>query len=433
MSARFRSPMIRFALVVAAGALACACGSGSAAPKAATSGSATSSTTTSSTTTTPTTAAPSGPTAAQMTAEANGATSADTDPAGVEWLCRPNQSFDPCDDSLTATVVPQSLNTSVQNASDATNPPIDCFYVYPTVSSQQTILANLHIDPAEIATAKAQASRFSEDCRVFAPMYEQLTLHAIFDTGAITAQDELTAYNSVLAAWNDYLAHYNDGRGVVLIGHSQGSALLITLMRDHIDDNPSVRRRLVSAVILGGNVEVPIGKNVGGTFQNIPACRSTTQIGCVVAYSSFDTEPPSDSLFGRAGKALLSNSGPTLPPSELQVLCVNPASPSGGSATLDPYFPTTAGIIGGTQVPGTSTAVSTPWVTEPDLYTGQCMYEDGASWLQISGPINAGDPRPLVKESLGPTWGLHLVDVNIALGNLVALVKQQAQAYKSSQ
>ena len=49
------------------------------------------------------------------------------------------------------------------------NPPIDCFYVYPTVSPQPGILANLQIDPAETSVAEAQASRFSEDCRVYAP------------------------------------------------------------------------------------------------------------------------------------------------------------------------------------------------------------------------------------------------------------------------
>jgi hypothetical protein len=70
----------------------------------------------------------------------------------------------------------------VQTATDPASPPIDCFYVYPTVSAQPGILANLHVDPTEIAVARAQASRFSQVCKVYAPVYPQLTLHAITTT-----------------------------------------------------------------------------------------------------------------------------------------------------------------------------------------------------------------------------------------------------------
>ena len=113
------------------------------------------------------------------------------------------------------------------------NPPIDCFYVYPTVSTQPTANANLHIDPQERAVAIAQASRFSQVCRVYAPMYPQLTLSAI--SKGIRPQSAAIAYLGVLSAWNDYLAHYNKGRGVVLIGHSQGASLLIALIKREID------------------------------------------------------------------------------------------------------------------------------------------------------------------------------------------------------
>ena len=216
------------------------------------------------------------PTAAELAAESDGAAPADTDSSGVEWLCRPGQADDPCATSLTTTVLPASGPTYVEHFSDASSPKIDCFYVYPTVSLQPGIVANLHIDPAEISVAEAQASRFSQVCRVFAPIYPQLTLHALADPGGVTAVDEAKAYGAVAKAWDDYMAHYNDGRGVVVIGHSQGAAMLIALLRRQVDDNPSVRRQLVSAIIAGGNVTVPIGKDVGGSFQHIPACRTGT-------------------------------------------------------------------------------------------------------------------------------------------------------------
>jgi pimeloyl-ACP methyl ester carboxylesterase len=330
-------------------------------------------------------------------------------------------------------VVPASGATTVEHFSDASSPKIDCFYVYPTVSPEPTIVANLDIQAAEISVAKAQASEFSRVCRVYAPIYPQLTLHAISATGGITAADTLKAYDGVLAAWNDYLQNYNDGRGVIVIGHSQGAALLVALLRQKVDDDPVVRKLLVSAVILGGNVTVPIGKGVGGSFENIPACRSETQIGCVIAYSSFDQQPPADSLFGRPGQGVSSLGRQLpLPASELQVLCVNPAALGGGSATLDPLFPTASVAAGLGAAASGAPRAATPWVSEPDLYSGQCMYQDGASWLQVSAPINPGDTRGVVRQILGPTWGLHLVDVNIALGNTISVVTAEASAYLSA-
>jgi hypothetical protein len=369
-------------------------------------------------------------TAAQKAARANGADPADTDGAGAEWLCRPGQADDPCTSSLTTTVVSRSGPTRIDRAADATHPAVDCFYVYPTVSEQTGALANLHIDPAETAVAKSQAARFSQTCRVYAPVYPQLTLAALLKPADLTAANLATAYGGVVAAWDDYLAHYNDGRGVVVIGHSQGAAMLIALLRAKVDGDPAVRRHLVSAIILGGNVTVPIGKTVGGSFQHIPACTSTTETGCVIAYSSFDQQPPSNSLFGRpgAGVSALSPGAPTTT-AGLQVLCVNPASPAGGAAPLMPYFPSAQTTVGLGSEASVAPQVSTPWVTEPDLYTGQCEDVDGASWLQVSAPIHPGDTRPVVKQTIGPTWGLHLVDVNIALGNLVALVADEGRAY----
>jgi len=45
-------------------------------------------------------------------------------------------------------------------------------------------------------------------------------------------------------------------------------------------------------------VLVKKGKDIGGDFKHIPACHSATQIGCVIAFSSFDQPVPTPSLFG---------------------------------------------------------------------------------------------------------------------------------------
>ena len=349
-------------------------------------------------------------------------------PHTTVWLCCPGLARNPCADSLTSSTVGPTGATRVQRSSAPRKAPVDCFYVYPTVSGQQTTNANLHIDRAERAVAEAQASRFSTACRVYAPMYPQLTLHAIFAPGGITAAGAATAYIGLLSAFRDYMAHYNHGRGIVFIGHSQGASLLIALLRNEVDNQPSIRRRLVSALLLGGNVTVPVGRRVGRSFAHIPACAKTRETGCVVAYSSFDTTPPPNTLFGRVG-AGLNPFAPGAGATRLQVLCVNPASPSGGRAALLPYF-VSAGLPTLHSHGKPLRPPSTPWVSYPREYTAGCRSAGGATWLQVDHDSRSVDRRPIVTEITGPQWGLHIYDVNLALGNLVALVRSEASAYR---
>ncbi len=74
----------------------------------------------------------------------------------------------------------------------------------------------------------------------------------------------------MVAAWKTYLQKYNDGRPVILMGHSQGTFVLRQLIHDHVDRKKGVRKRLVSAILLGGNVLVAEGSTVGGDFQKSP-------------------------------------------------------------------------------------------------------------------------------------------------------------------
>jgi pimeloyl-ACP methyl ester carboxylesterase len=336
------------------------------------------------------------------------------------WLCRPglaeSPAPNPCEGSLATTVLRADGTETVKPAPRPGDRPVDCFYVYPTVSTQPTPNADLTIEPAEISVAHAQASRFSSACRVYAPMYRQLTLATISGGGTGTAQQRLIAYTDVANAWEEYLATYNDGRPVVLIGHSQGSAMLTALLRLQIEKDPEQLDLIVSALLPGTNIEVPVGRDVGGTFHDVPACRSRTQTGCVVSYASFDAQPPPDSRFGRP------TTGGAALPSALKVLCVNPARPAGGTAPLDPFFPT--------DRLGASVDVTTPWVELPGLYTAACMQADGITWLQVnSAPTSPTDDRPRALVTSGPAWGLHRSDVNLPLGDLVALVRSQSRAF----
>lgn len=345
-------------------------------------------------------------------------TTATTIPAKTVWLCRPGLADNPCTPSLTTTKVTFSGKVlGINKTQAAAHPKIDCFYVYPTVSDQKSPNADLTVDPQQRSIALYQASMFSQDCRVFTPMYRQLTLSNI--GGAATPAQVTMAYDDVAAAWQTYLRQYNKGRGVVLIGHSQGAFVLRKLIANQIDAKPAARKLLVSAVLLGGNVTVKKGSDTGGDFRHIRACHSSTQVGCVIAYSTYGATPPTDAVFGRTTAA------------GMQVLCTNPAALGGGSGLLNPLLPTQPFAPGSSLAAGISLhgihapTVTTPWVGAPGAYTARCSSAGGANVLTIT-PRNGA---PLLHPSPLVTWGLHLVDVNIALGNLVNVVASEAAAY----
>ena len=350
--------------------------------------------------------------------------------AETTWLCKPGLSENPCESSEETTVEPGEGSTSVEDPKPASNPPIDCFYIYPTVSSQSTENANVEIGPEEKQVAIDQASRFSQQCKVYAPMYPQLTLHAIEHPESIPLEAQVTAYFGVLQAFGEYLVKYNDGRGFVLIGHSQGALMLKQLIKEKIDADAALRKQLVSAVLLGGNVLVPKGATVGGEFKNVPACESAGETHCVVAYSSFLAEPPEGAYFGRVTSPLL-GAATSEEIANDEVLCVNPALAvqGPGSGVLQRYEATTA--IPGFPFPVPS--APTPWVSMPGQYSAQCDHANGASWLQLTDVGPPADPREKVSEVLGPLWGTHLNDVNIALGNLVGMTALQSATYEAEQ
>ncbi len=347
------------------------------------------------------------------------------------WLCKPGRTNDPCQGSLLTEKVNASgqSSKSTPKALNRLKNKIDCFYVYPTVSSQEGPNATLAEDP-EIAgpggIAAQQASRFTPGCRMFAPVYPQYTISAILG-GGLTEEVVAKAYGGVKAAWNEYLKKFNKGRGIVLIGHSQGTGHLKQLIAETFDRNPNLRKRLVSAVLIGGNVIVPKGKKVGGNFKKVPACSRATQVGCVIAYSGFLKDPPPEgALFGRIGGAL---SEIQFSAEKYEILCVNPARLDGSKGRLKPLYNTvTFPGLYGALLPNL-TAYESPWVSFPGLYSASCRKQGGSSWLSVQGISGESDTRPRIGEPLGRSWGTHLTEVNDAAGNLVSVVTAQEKTY----
>lgn len=349
----------------------------------------------------------------------------------TSWLCRPNR-HDACDIDNTTTIVTAQGKLTRETWKADHNAPVDCFYVYPTVSTDPTPNSDMTADRAELNVIRQQFARFASKCRVYAPLYRQVTLAGLrrllggSDGGSL---DRGVQYDDVKDAWNYYLDHDNKGRGVVLIAHSQGSFILARLIREEIDNRP-VQSRMISAILAGTTLAVPRGKDVGGSFQHVPLCHSGTQVGCVITFASFRSTvpPPANTLFGR----------PTGP--DLVAACTNPAALAGGEGELHSYLSSDGGTIVGTTPtkPWTSPgkAVNTPWVSVPKLLTSRCVSNENATYLEITVHGNSSDPR--VDDITGDlsangqvqaNWGLHLIDINLTMGNLLDIVGQQSKAW----
>jgi hypothetical protein len=349
-------------------------------------------------------------------------------------LCRPGRQ-DACAVDLSTTVVAASGKLTREDWTPNPNAAIDCFYVYPTVSNDPTGNSDMNPGPEEKSVIRAQFARFGSVCRTYAPLYRQITLTALRSmiAGKPMAVDRALAYNDVLDAWNYYLEHDNKGRGVVLIGHSQGSGVLTQLIKNEIDGKP-VQSRLVSALLLGTSLPVPKGKDVGGAFQGIPLCHSASQTGCVIAYASFraNTPPPGNSRFGHvAGE-------------NMAAACANPAALGGGSGELHAYLGSRgSGVVSAEAQPrpwvNPPQPINTPFVSVPALLTAECVSNEKGSYLAVTVHGNPEDPRTddipgdvVVNGQVQADWGLHLIDVNLAMGNLIDIVGKEAKAYLSA-
>ena len=312
------------------------------------------------------------------------------------------------------TVTPRTYSPSA----DA---PADCFYVYPTISLDPNANSDMIPGPdEEIRAAINQATPLTEACRLWVPVYRQATLKAITEPTPVGPEVFPTAFGDVKAAFETYLASVPSDRGFALYGHSQGASHLLQLLREVIDQDEELRERLVAAILLGATVGVPAGADVGGDLANIPVCRTSVQFGCLISYVSFraTAPPPPDAFMGR-------------PPDGQVAVCSNPAAPQGGSAPLDPIFRVTPVVVPATPPfadKAATATITTPAISLPGLVSGECVVREGFSYLEVT--VN-GDPQDPRTDDIGgdttPQLGLHFVDPELTLGNLVQTVGEHAR------
>jgi hypothetical protein len=352
---------------------------------------------------------------------------------GRNWLCKPGR-HDACDVDLTATAIAPDGKLTKETWGADPAAPIDCFYVYPTVSLEPTPYSGMVPTDAERNVVREQFARFAAKCRPYAPMYRQLTMAGLrgLMTGATPGVklNRGPQYDDVVDAWNYYLEHDNGGRGVALIGHSQGSFILDEMVRNEIDGKP-VQARVVSVIAPGATSPMP--RDSSAAFPHIPVCKSDSQTGCAIVYSAFRSTvpPPDNTYFGKVTA------------NDMVAACVNPASLGGGSGELRAYYSTEGRTItSGPQARRWVTPdrpITTPWVTLPGMLASECKSQGDKTWLEVT--VHASPTGARVNDITGdimtagkvnPQWGLHLVDVNLAIGNLVEIIGKQGAAYMAA-
>lgn len=342
----------------------------------------------------------------------------------ASWLCLPGQT-DICSIPLKTTALNPNGYGSTGQSVVAKDAGIDCFVVYPTVSRDGGMNSDLKPgDGEEKAVITSQFARFSGACRMFAPVYRQMTVAAVAaaSAGADVGKPAMLAYSDVRSAWKEYLARHNNGRPYVLLGHSQGALMLQQLIANEIEGKPEAARMKL-AIIPGFNLLVPQGKLVGGTFKQTPVCSKPGQTGCVLSWVSFREKnvPPTGAIFGVADKP------------GMTVACTNPARPgASGWVNLDSYWNTRSSlpVPGGPITWSSEGAPPTPFVRTEGLVSAQCVHDGPRGYLSIRTNADPNDKRTdRVGGEVGvlgmfiPGWGMHLADMSAPMGDLIRQVE----------
>lgn len=345
------------------------------------------------------------------------------------WLCGAGAQPDYCLSGLDATEwLPDGSTTLIQHIV-AAETDFDCFYIYPTVHLTGGVgnvdfpaegeAITLELDPL-----MSQAARFSSLCTVYAPLYRQITIGTYMTAETEVIEEGLEiAYQDVLEAFKHYMGQYNKGRPFIIMGHSQGSHMTELLLQRILDEDPKLRQRFIVGLLIGGGVEVPPGEVIGGSFENIPLCTSDDELGCVMAWRTFYEALP-----------------PPGEPGPMDSACTNPASLASNERSVlgGSYFPTSVNqeAFGGPiEEVAEDMGIDTPFLLMRNFYTAQCKKnENGLSYLEIGLAGTAGDLRENIVPfddilfSPGPPLGLglHVLDYNFVMDELLALVEQKA-------
>jgi hypothetical protein len=341
------------------------------------------------------------------------------------WLCGAIADHDYCLDPQTAKEIKADGSQADAPMPAATSTKVDCFYVYPTVAISAPVGNKNAFDniPDILDPLMAQAAPFNQVCTVFAPLYHQITIASYSDPNRDRYLE--IAYTDVAAAFRYYLDHLSHGRKFVLMGHSQGTHMIRRLIQREVETKPDVLSRMLLAVGAGalGDIVVPKGAKVGGSFRTVPLCTGPAQTGCMMTFNTYATaHPPLGSAFNAS--------------STMEAACTNPAALGGGKARFTgSLFPTR--VHQALLDPKIDFGVTSTFAQYGDFFTGECKADpSGNGYLEVTGAPASGDVRvdPIPYDaslfSANPplALGLHLLDFSFPMQELIGAVRTRASA-----
>jgi pimeloyl-ACP methyl ester carboxylesterase len=167
------------------------------------------------------------------------------------------------------------------------------FYVYPTAYSRlpggpiyATILDPRMVPGAQTAFRR-QATAFLPVGNVYAPYYRQID--ATYQLSLPFAQQKKNIAGipstDVFAAFKHFLKHYDRGRPFILVGHSQGSAVLANLLAKYMKSHPRVYERMIAAYVVG----YPVQGTYLAQHPHLKFAKGPSDTGVIV---SWNTEAP---------------------------------------------------------------------------------------------------------------------------------------------
>lgn len=341
------------------------------------------------------------------------------------WLCRPDKTDNPCRINLDAAILSDASMPLIEQALVPEAPPVDCFYVYPTVSGQAGYFSDLAVEQVHRDIAAGQVARFSTLCNVYTPVYRQLTLAGLSWSSRNGFSRDDRNWRDVRAAFQHYLAHDNHGRGIVFIGHSQGARMVTALIKEFVEAKP-LQKQLVAAVLAGNGDDMfgaggvmtvsPRGRTIGGTFDSVPMCRLPGQSGCIVAWSTYDLSYEGPRAFGNHDKA------------GHVAACVSPADIGSGAGNAIAYIhrsvrPALAVLTMDGQA---------PFVKIDQLMAVTCVIDSAGHVLRLS--VREGSHAERLRAFLAPysegPVNMHMLDLALVQGNVLGVVASAAERWR---
>ena len=168
----------------------------------------------------------------------------------------------------------------------------DVFYVYPTVSAisfadnDSSWFADITLP--EVREEANGNQRFNKmlygKYNFYAPYYRQMIFEAYQQPAPVLDSLAQIAAKDVNDAFQYYMEHYNHGRPFFLMGHSQGSQMLIELLKHSMTEEQ--RKLMVAAYCIGYHVSA---KELAAYPEALKPATDSTMQGLVVFNSVTDT------------------------------------------------------------------------------------------------------------------------------------------------